>query len=212
MRCWGVFAVPRIVVAGSTLDTGDVPSDKPRILHNNRDMVWSLVPLVLFCVLIAGIASQCTFSPGGPTSGPIPSFDVDAALKYDAKDLSFPIREPATPEGWTPNSGSRSVVGGNSGGEVSTVGFITSAGRYIQFTQSSAVETTLVPAVAGEPRRATGTQEIAGHTWVVYGEEGVEPIWISDFGEVRLLVTGSASTEAFEQLTTAAANARVLPR
>ncbi|SEE40229.1 Protein of unknown function [Rhodococcus jostii] len=187
-----------------------VASDKPRILHNNRDMVWSLVPLVLFCVLIAGIASQCTFSPGGPTSGPIPSFDIDAALKYDAKDLPFPVRQPATPEGWTPNSGSRSIVSGDGGGDSSTVGFITDAGRYIQLTQSNAGETVLVPFVAGGPRTATGTEDVAGHSWIVYGGEGVEPIWVSDFGDVRLLVTGSASPEAFEQLTTASADAPVL--
>ncbi|QTJ68439.1 DUF4245 domain-containing protein [Rhodococcus sp. ZPP] len=186
-------------------------SDKPRILHNNRDMVWSLVPLVLFCVLIAGIASQCTFSPGGPTTGPIPSFDIDAALKYDANDLPFPVRQPETPEGWTPNSGSRSIVSGDGGGDSSTVGFITPAGRYIQLTQSNALETVLVPFVAGGPRTTTGTEEIAGHTWIVYGGEGVEPIWVSDFGDVRLVVTGSASPEAFEQLTTAAAEAPILP-
>jgi Protein of unknown function (DUF4245) len=187
-----------------------VASDKPRILHNNRDMVWSLVPLVLFCVLIAGIASQCTFSPGGPTSGPIPSFDVGAALKYDAQDLPFPVRGPETPEGWTPNSGSRSIVSGDGGGDSSTVGFITEAGRYIQLTQSNAAETVLVPFVAGGPRTATGTEDVAGHSWIVYGGEGVEPIWVSDFGDVRLLVTGSASPEAFEQLTTAAADAPIL--
>ncbi len=187
-----------------------VASDKPRILHNNRDMVWSLVPLVLFCVLIAGIASQCTFSPGGPTTGPIPSFDIDAALKYDANDLPFPVRQPETPEGWTPNSGSRSIVSGDGGGDSSTVGFITPAGRYIQLTQSNALETVLVPFVAGGPRTATGTEDIAGHTWIVYGGEGVESIWVSDFGDVRLLVTGSASEEAFEQLTTAAAEAPIL--
>ncbi|MFZ2174581.1 MAG: DUF4245 domain-containing protein [Rhodococcus sp. (in: high G+C Gram-positive bacteria)] len=185
-------------------------SDKPRILHNNRDMVWSLIPLVLFCVLIAGIASQCTFSPGGPTTGPIPSFDVDSALKYDAKDLPFPVRQPEVPEGWTPNSGSRSIVSGDEGGDSSTVGFITEAGRYVQLTQSDAAETALVPFVAGAPRSATGTEDVAGRTWIVYGGEGVEPIWISDFGDVRVLITGSASPEAFTRLATEATEAEIL--
>lgn len=185
-------------------------SEKPRILQNNRDMVWSLVPLVLFCVIIAGIASQCSFSPGGPTSGPIPSFDVDAALKYDSRELGFPIRHPGVPDGWTPNSGSRSIVSGDSGGDSSTVGFITESGRYIQLTQSNADETALVPFVAGEPRTATGTQESAGHTWVVYGGEGVESIWFSDFGDAGLLITGSAAPEDFGRLAQAAASAEVL--
>lgn len=201
------FTDPRIVVGRPTLDTGGVASEKPRILHNNRDMVWSLAPLVLFCVIIAGIASQCTFSPGGPTTGPIPEFDVDAALAYDAREIGFPIRNPGVPEGWTPNSGSRSAVGER---DASTVGFITTAGRYVQLTQSDAEETPLVRFIAEEPRTATGTEQVGNHTWVVYGGEGVEPIWISDFTETRIAVTGGGSEEEFRTLATAVAEAEPL--
>ncbi|NLG54313.1 MAG: DUF4245 domain-containing protein [Rhodococcus sp.] len=183
---------------------------KPRILQSNRDMFWSLIPLALMCVLLAGVASQCQFSPGGPTTGPIPSFDLESALRYDSQDLDFPVRQPVIPEGWTPNSGSRSVVTGDNGGETSTVGFITPPGRYIQFTQSSANEMSLVSYVAGGLRTATGVEDVAGHNWVVYGGEGVEPIWIADFEGVRLLLTGSADEESFATLATAVAEAPVL--
>ncbi|QNG18016.1 DUF4245 domain-containing protein [Rhodococcus triatomae] len=185
-------------------------SEKPRILQNNRDMLWSLIPLALCCILLAGIASQCSFSPGGPTAGPVPSFDLDAALKYDSQDLDFPVRHPETPEGWTPNSGSRSVVTGEYGGDSSTVGFITPPGRYIQLTQSEAGESALVSFVAGGPRTASGAEEIAGRHWVVYGGDGVEPIWVSDFGDVRLLLTGSADEESFVTLATAVSDAEIL--
>ncbi|TSD46106.1 DUF4245 family protein [Rhodococcus sp. KBS0724] len=179
-------------------------SKKPRILEDNKDMVWSLVPLVLFCIIIAGIASQCTFSPGGPTQGPIPSVDIDAALNYDAKELGFPIRKPEVPEGWTPNSGSRKVITGDGGGDSSTVGFITSNGSYIQLTQSNAEEFPLVSYVAGGQRFATGVEDIDGHTWNVFGGEGVESIWVTDVDGVRLLITGAAPAEDF---TTLARNA-----
>lgn len=175
-------------------------SKKPRILEDNKDMFWSLVPLVLFCIIIAGIASQCTFSPGGPTQGPIPTVDVEAALNYDAKELGFPIRNPGLPEGWTPNSGSRKVVPGDGGGDSSTVGFITNEGRYIQLTQSDAEEFPLVSYVAGGQRFATGVEDIDGHTWNVFGGEGVETIWVTDIDGVRLLLTGAASTEDFTTL------------
>ncbi|WP_157226052.1 DUF4245 family protein, partial [Rhodococcus sp. AW25M09] len=62
-------------------------NSKPRILNNNRDMVWSLIPLVIACLLIAGVASQCSLSPGGPKQGPIPNFDVNTALQYDASEI-----------------------------------------------------------------------------------------------------------------------------
>lgn len=185
-------------------------NSKPRILNNNRDMVWSLIPLVIACLLIAGIASQCTLSPGGPRQGPIPNFDVDAALQYDASELDFPIRNPVLPEDWTPNSGSRQSIAGDQGGGVSNVGFISGAGRYIKLTQSSATEEVLVPFAVGEPRYASGTESIDGKEWVTYDQEGAEAVWVTDLGDVRLLITGSGTSEEFTTLATATTNAEPL--
>lgn len=186
-------------------------NSKPRILNNNRDMVWSLIPLVIACLLIAAIASQCTLSPGGPTQGPIPNFDVDAALQYDASELDFPVRNPVVPEDWTPNSGSRQAIAGDQGGDVSNVGFISGAGRYIKLTQSDATEEVLVPfSVGGDTRYATGSESIDGNEWVVYSREGDEPVWITDLGDVRLLITGSGSAEEFTTLAAATTRAEPL--
>lgn len=186
-----------------------VASQKPRILNDSRDMAWSLIPLVLACLVIAGIASNCSFSPGGPTAGPAPTFDIDAGLRYDSRELGFPIRQPETPEGWQPNSGSRSIITGTEGGDSSTVGFITTAGRYVRFTQSDAGEDELVRFVAGEPRVATGVQQVGERDWVVYGGDNVEPLWVADFGDVRILIGGSGGDEEFTEL--AAAAGRVEP-
>lgn len=180
-----------------------VPEKKPRILQNGQDMAWSLIPLVVACLIIAGIATQCSFSPGGPKQGPIPSFNAEEALKYDSRELGFPIRQPEIPEGWTPNSGSRSIVSGDGGGDSSNIGLITEAGRYIQLTQSNATEEALVPFIAGEPRYATGTEQIGDHTWDVFGGDGVEAIWASDFGDTRILITGPAPAADFTTLATA---------
>ncbi|MCZ4520694.1 DUF4245 domain-containing protein [Rhodococcus ruber] len=176
-------------------------NSKPRILNNNRDMVWSLIPLVIACLLIAGVASQCSLSPGGPKQGPIPNFDVNTALQYDASEIGFPVRNPSVPEGWTPNSGSRATISGDNGGAVSTVGYITGTGAYLQLTQSSATEEQLVPFVAGsETAYASGAQNVSGRDWVVYGEEGSRNYWVSDFGDVRILLGGTATTEDFTTL------------
>ena len=184
-------------------DTSCVAEKKPRILQNNKDMMWSIIPLVLLCLIVAGVASRCSFSPGGPTSGPVPQFDVSASLKYDAGVLGFPVRDPAVPEDWQPNSGSRGVVGGDSGGDVTTVGYITSKGRYLQLSQSAATEEALVPWVAGDLRSPTGVAPVGGDRWVEYAEEGSEPIWVTDLGDVRVLIKGSGTTEEFTELATA---------
>ncbi|GAA4487977.1 DUF4245 domain-containing protein [Rhodococcus olei] len=184
--------------------------DKPRILQNNRDIIWSLIPLVLFAIVIAGIARSCSFSPGGPTAGPVPQFDVAAALNFDAAEMGFPIRNPVVPEGWQPNSGSRGTVAGDGGGDVSTVGYITDAGRYLQLSQSNATEDALVRWVAGEPRASTGVEQFGPASWVQYTQEGSEPIWVADLGTVRVLLTGSGSTEEFGTLATAVGEAQPL--
>lgn len=173
-------------------------------------MAWSLIPLVVLCLLIAAIASQCEFKPGGPTSGPVPTFDIDAGLKFDAQELGYPIRHPDVPEEWQPNSGSRSIITGNEGGDSSTIGFITPDGRYVRFTQSDAGEEELVRFVAGSARTATDVREIDGRDWVVYGGEGVEPLWVSDFGDVRILIGGSGNEEELTLLAAATGKAEPL--
>lgn len=184
-------------------------SGKPRILNDGKDMLWTLVPLVLACFAIAAIASQCSFSPGGPKSGPVPQFDVDGALKSDASSIGFPIRNPKVPDGWQANSGSRTDIAGTSGGKVTTVGYITPKGLYMQLTQSNASEDALVSNVIGQ-RTATGVEQIGSTKWVVYGEEGVEPAWVADFDQVRILIRGAGEAADFTALATAIGAARPL--
>ena len=44
---------------------------KPRLLQDGRDMFWSLGPLVVGCIVLAGLVGMCSFQPGGSTKGPI---------------------------------------------------------------------------------------------------------------------------------------------
>ncbi len=68
-------------------------------------MFWSLAPLVVGCIVLAGMVGMCSFQPGGTIRGTIPSYDAAAALRADAATLGFPIRMPQLPAGWQPNSG-----------------------------------------------------------------------------------------------------------
>ncbi|MGI5216342.1 DUF4245 domain-containing protein [Nocardia sp. CA-290969] len=186
-----------------------MPNKKPRIMNDYRDLVWSLIPLVLIAVVFAGLTSQCSFAANGPTTGTIPSFDAAAALRSDAENLSFPVREPALPENWQPNSGSRDTITGTGGGAVSTIGYITGAGTYMQLNQSNATEDVLVDHIVGR-RYATGTQETGGQKWVVYDEPDAEAAWVADFGDSRVLIRGAGDSAAFETLAAAVTSARPL--
>ncbi|MEU1983454.1 DUF4245 domain-containing protein [Nocardia sp. NPDC019395] len=186
-----------------------MPNQKPRILNDYRDLLFSLIPLVLIAVVFAGVTSQCSFAANGPTQGTVPSFDAPSALRSDAQNLRFPIREPALPENWKPNSGSRDTVTGAGGGTVSTIGYITGAGTYMQLNQSDATEDVLVDHIVGA-RYATGTRETGGQKWVEYAEPDAEPAWVADFGDSRVLIRGAGDTAAFETMAAAVTAARPL--
>lgn len=186
-----------------------MPYQKPRILHDYRDLFFSLIPLVLIAVVFAGLTSQCSFAANGPTQGAVPSFDAAAALRSDAQNLSFPVREPALPQNWAPNSGRRDTITGSGGGTVSTIGYVTGAGTYMELNQSDATEEALAGHIVGG-RYATGAQQIEGRKWVVYAEPDAEPAWVADFGTSRILIRGAGDTAAFETLARAVTSAQPL--
>ena len=45
---------------------------KSRLLQDGRDMFWSIAPLVLACVVLAGVLGMCSFQASGPGQGPAP--------------------------------------------------------------------------------------------------------------------------------------------
>ncbi|MCM6775960.1 DUF4245 domain-containing protein [Nocardia sp. CDC159] len=182
-------------------------SSKPRILNDYKDLFWSLIPLVLICVVFAAVAQQCSVSTNGPTPGKVPDFDLHDALRDDARTLPFPIREPSLPADWRPNSGSRDTVTGTGGGAVSTVGFLTPQGTYMQLTQSNATVEALANHIE-KTRTPSGTQKVADQVWTVYHVQGSEPAWITDLGPVRLLVKGAGNQAAYTTLAAAATAAQ----
>lgn len=194
---------------------------KPRLLQDGRDMFWSLIPLVLACVALAGLAGTCAFRPGGITAGPVPSYDAVAALNADAQTLGFPVRLPALPQGWQPNSGSRGSISDgrtDAAGQrlravTSRVGYLSPTGMYLSLTQSNADETALVASI--QPGlRPTGTEDVDGTRWVVYRGDG-DPVWTTRLtgksGPAQLAITGAAGPEQFRVLAAAVQSQAPLP-
>lgn len=204
------------------------PPAKPRLLQDGRDMFWSIAPLVLVCILLAGVLGMCSFAPTGPGAGPVPDYDAPAALQADADALDIPIRVPALPDGWAANSGSRKGIEGGrtdpvTGQQVravsSTVGYLTPTGMYLSLTQSNADEDKLMASL-GTDLVPTGTQEVDGVTWVVYlgGERdgrAPEPVWTAQVrgptGPAQLAVTGAAGTDEYRTLAAATQTQPPLP-
>ncbi|MFV5919515.1 DUF4245 domain-containing protein [Mycobacterium tuberculosis variant caprae] len=200
---------------------------KPRLLQDGRDMFWSLAPLVVGCILLAGLVGMCSFQLGGTKRGPIPSYDAAQALRADAKTLGFPIRLPQLPGGWTPNSGGRGGIengradpatGQRRNAATSIVGFISPTGRYLSLTQSNADEDKLVGSIHPS-MYPTGAVDVGGTRWVVYegsDENGaVEPVWTTRLtgpgGATQLAITGAGSIDQFRTLASATQSQPPLP-
>jgi hypothetical protein len=200
---------------------------KPRLLQDGRDMFWSIAPLVVACILLAGMVGMCSFQLGGPSEGPVPSYDAASALRADAQTLGFPIRLPRLPEGWRSNSGSRGGIdngrtdpstGQRLNAATSTVGYISPSGMYLSLTQSNADEDKLVGSIHPSPQPAmhpTGVVDIDGTKWIVYEGNSTEPVWTtrldSPSGSTQIAITGAGSTDQFRTLAAATQSQPPLP-
>jgi hypothetical protein len=197
---------------------------KPRLLQDGRDMFWSIVPLVVACIVVAGMVGMCTFAPGGTNHGKVPSYDAAGALRADAQTLNFPVRLPRLPSGWQPNSGSRGGIedgrtdpstGQRLRAVTSTVGYISPTGMYLSLTQSDADEDKLVGSIRSS-MYPTGTVDVDGIRWIVYqGDGGAEPVWTtrldSPAGPAQIAITGAGSADQFHTLAAATQSQSPLP-
>ena len=186
-------------------------------------MFWSIAPLVIACIVLAGMLGMCSFAPDGPGKGPTPSYDAPAALQADADALKIPIRLPKLPAGWQANSGSRKGIDGGrtdptSGQPAravsSTVGFLAPTGMYISLTQSNADEDKLVASIDTD-LYPTGVQDVDGVKWVVYeraqglaqDDKPAEPVWTTRLtgpgGPAQIAITGAAGTGEYRTLAAA---------
>ena len=183
-------------------------------------MFWSIAPLVIACIVLAGVLGMCSFAPSGPGKGPTPSYDAPAALQADADALKIPIRLPRLPDGWQSNSGSRKGIDGGrtdpasgqqSRAVSSTVGYLAPSGMYLSLTQSNADEDKLVASINTD-LYPTGTQDVDGVKWVVYegGEQDgkpAEPVWTTRLtgpgGPAQIAITGAAGTDEYRTLAAA---------
>ncbi len=191
-------------------------------------MFWSIAPLVVACLVLAGVLGMCSFQASGPAEGPAPTYDAPAALQADADTLKIPIRLPQLPQGWQPNSGSRSGIDGGRTDPASqerlravssTVGYLAPSGMYLSLTQSNADEDRLVGSINAD-MRPTGVEDVDGVTWVVYDggdRDGrpAEPLWTTRLngptGPAQIAITGAATADEFRTLAAATQTASPLP-
>ena len=189
----------------------------PRGALRVKDMVVAIGVLLVVVLVIGGLSRGFGFAPGGPTVDPaaIPVVDAPAELRGLATSVPYPLRAPATPEGWRSNSVAQDRVTGTARTDV-RVGYLTAGSRYLQLLQTDAPEDVLLAAQSpGRRLAAQGPQTVAGQAWVVYGAEPEEPVWIADLPtqggkSVRVLISGSGTVANYRTLAAAVQSGDVL--
>lgn len=186
---------------------------KHRLLHDQRDMLLSLAPLVLVCLLVAGLAGKCSFSPAafsGPAKAAREIKDVDAkhTLEEAARFLPFPVRVTAAPDKWRTIAVDRGEIkSANLPNEQISVNYLSPAGRAYRVTQTDAA----VPAVLSWLGLADGedkpAQDVGGAHWQVVAQ-GQTTAWVWDDGGARIALTATSGDQtAFRLLAGSAAAA-----
>lgn len=189
----------------------------PRSALGMREMLGAIGVLLVIVAVLGGVSGSCSFSPGGPavdsSAGPV--VDAPAEITRLAPTVPYPVRVPAVPPGWRSNSVDQDLLdpADPERGRALRVGYLTPDGRYLRLLQSDGTEeAVLASETGGQQVPGRGTVDVAGTTFVVYGGEDDEPIWVGELDGVRLLITGSAPEPDFRALAAAVAAGPVAAR
>ncbi|AZA13179.1 hypothetical protein CCHOA_03850 [Corynebacterium choanae] len=165
-------------------------------------MLLSLGVCFVVILLAISFTGLCSFNPGTPESGPVREVDAETIFDLEARAMPFPVILPETPKGWVANAARRTNVHRH---PAPIVGWVTKDMAYLQLLQTDQPADVTVDDFDEIPREHTDTVDIAGHTWKKLEpthDRGKDTLWITDAGQVRWLVTGTAGDAEFRELAT----------
>ncbi|MEJ5927493.1 DUF4245 domain-containing protein [Corynebacterium sp. H128] len=182
---------------------------KPRLFQNTSDIVLSLLVVVGLMVPTVAFTGMCSFDRGAPENGPVQKVDAAQVLGMEARAMNFPVRLPETPDGWVSNSARRTTVNRS---PAPVVGWVTTQGAYLQLLQTDQPLDKAVKDIDEHGRTQQEFKDIDGQRFEVYtsAERNVRDAWAADLGDVRLILSGTASEAEFAELARASLRAQPL--
>ena len=177
-----------------------VPPAAPAVERLQRftaaNMVRSLLPLVLGCLLIVGI----TALRQNPED-PVREVDPSTAERAVAQVASYQLLVPrGLSDDWRPTSVRTNAGQASAGDPVSLqIGWLTPAEEFAQYVVSDDAEATALTDVL-EDATSDGTQQVAGQSWQRLTTQRGETALTRTDGTATLVVTGSASDDELETL------------
>lgn len=155
-------------------------------------MILSLGVIVIAMFLVVGATGLCTVNPEDSRQGPVREVDARTFLDMEARSTGIAIRIPEVPEGWHTNSARRQSIAGEL---ASTVGFVSPEDGYVAASQSNVAMPDVAKQYDGHFRPDEREIDVDGVKVTIYSsdEKDVRPVWGADLGDVRLVMSGSAS-------------------
>lgn len=175
------------------------PPSKPRLFYNGKDIALCLIPLVIFCLLIAALSGNLGVRYGfGRKQDQYPPYEAAIAASAAAHELPFRIKFPHVPGDWKPNSGSKANVGSHI---VFNLGWLTAHHKYLQLSQSSASTEQLTKYLQDNLTLEIAHPIETGWKWFVL--ENGRKIGITSWHGTTFGLYGNAPDEEFKIMITA---------
>lgn len=175
-------------------------------------MILSLIPLLLICGLIVGVAQNCSVGFGATAQSKLEPADPVAMLRADAAMMGIAIRIPAgpngAPEGWASNNGRTVDISTASGGiaKASVVGYLPHPNAYVALVQSAATPKEVVDAEIGGDDSLRADQgddvDVDGRAWQTFTRDGRQA-WTLVIDGVTIAVIGAESADTLRTLAAA---------
>jgi hypothetical protein len=185
-------------------DAAPAPAPNPAIQRaarmNAANMVRSLLPLVVICLVIV---AWTTFRQS-PDVDPIREIDPSTTVDLAAARASYPLLFPQRlDEGYRPTS-ARTDAGAAEAGDPVTleIGYVTPAEEFAGFVVSDDPRADPVAAVL-DGAVEHGTVDVGGQAWTRSTTEDDETALSREVDGVIVLVSGSASDEELEAVAAA---------
>ncbi|WP_285594881.1 DUF4245 domain-containing protein [Actinomycetospora sp. NBRC 106378] len=176
-------------------------SPQPDRTGGIRPFAIGTIVLAVIVLALTGLTRACSVSaPGTVDRGSVQRIDVAGVTASAAGSVPFRVRGPQLPADWIPQSSDLRDV---PGGRAFRLGWLTPDNTFVRLVQSDGTAEGLVASEQGAPQ-AGAPVSADGLTWATYRGLRNEPIWVTDVGGVRWLVTGDATPARFVQLITAA--------
>jgi hypothetical protein len=160
------------------------------------NMIRSLLPLVLGCLLVVGITA-IRQNPDDP----VKEVDTSSAERAVSQLASYQLLVPrGLSDGWRPTSVRTDAGQASAGDPVSLqIGWLTPAEEFAEYVVSDDREATALTDVLDDATE-DGTEQVGGDTWQRLTTPRGETALTRSEGAATLLVTGSASDGELETL------------